>query len=123
MKGKLVEAILYGTASVTSYIGAEGIEKDVWNGLICNDFGTLGENLKTLYTDKTTYMKAQQEGYRIIKEKFSHEKFAKDWIEKIVIIQANLKQNRQDNFLGEILHHNSLQSTKYLAKWIEEKGK
>ena len=56
-------------------------------------------------------------------EKFSNTLFNSEWIVKIEDINENLASHRQQNYIGEILHHHSLQSTKYMAKWIEEKGK
>ena len=41
----------------------------------------------------------------------------------IVEISENLESHRNQNFLGQILQHHTLQSTKYLSKWIEEKNK
>ena len=38
LKGKLLDAMLYGTPSVTTSIGAEAMHDDLpWNGFICDD--------------------------------------------------------------------------------------
>lgn len=122
LKGKLLEAMKYGTPSVTSAVGAEGIQDKVWNGLICDDFSNLGEELALLYTDKVKWQSSQETGYRIIQDKFRKSLFDKDWIEKIEDIRINLTKYRHQNFIGEILSHHTLQSTKYLSKWIEVKN-
>jgi hypothetical protein len=36
---------------------------------------------------------------------------------------VNLKQHRKNNFMGAMLQHHTLTSTKYMARWIEEKNK
>ena len=38
-------------------------------------------------------------------------------------LKINLKLHRQSHFVGQILQHHSLQASKYLSKWIEEKNK
>ena len=123
LKGKLLESMNYGTPSVTSSIGAEGILTNNLNGLICDDFSTLGDELTKLYNDKTTWEAAQVKGYATIQGKFSKSLRTGSWIDKIDYIKDNLNSHRQQNFIGELFHHHSLQSTKYMAKWIEEKSK
>jgi cell fate regulator YaaT (PSP1 superfamily) len=49
--------------------------------------------------------------------------FATDFKNKITQCLQNLIANRQTNFWGQILQHHSLQSTKYMSKWIEAKNK
>jgi len=36
---------------------------------------------------------------------------------------SNLSQHRKANFIGSVLQHHLLSSTKYMSKWIEEKNK
>ena len=38
-------------------------------------------------------------------------------------IQENISKRREFNFIGEILKHHTLSSTKFMSKWIEEKNK
>jgi hypothetical protein len=35
----------------------------------------------------------------------------------------NLHIHRQNNFIGQMLNHHSLQSAKYMSLWIEAKNK
>ena len=55
-------------------------------------------------------------------EKYKKELFESDFNEKINWILEHLNEHRNANFLGQILQHHTLQSTKYLSKWIEEKN-
>jgi hypothetical protein len=41
---------------------------------------------------------------------------------RIEALQLDLKTHRNQNFLGQILQHQTLQSTKYMSKWIEAKN-
>ena len=46
------------------------------------------------------------------------------FIEKLLEeIQQNLEEHRAQNFLGNLLQHQTLQATKFMSKWIEEKNK
>jgi len=76
-----------------------------------------------LYTNKSIWKTAQQNGYEIIEKRFKKELFASDFITKVAHIQEHLKTHRNQNFFGQILQHQSLQSTKYMSKWIEAKNK
>ncbi|MCH8534294.1 MAG: glycosyltransferase, partial [Flavobacteriaceae bacterium] len=38
-------------------------------------------------------------------------------------LHNHLEKNRKENFFGQILNHQHLQSTKYMSLWIEEKNK
>jgi hypothetical protein len=50
-----------------------------------------------------------------------------EWLQKQLETNAekfkNLENYRERNFIGSMLMHHFLQSTKYMAKWIEEKNK
>ena len=37
-------------------------------------------------------------------------------------ILSNLEDHRNNNFTGKMLLHHSLQSSKYMSKWIQEKN-
>ena len=61
-------------------------------------------------------------GYEIIEKRFKKELFTSDFMNRIEELQLDLKTHRNQNFLGQILQHQSLQSTKYMSKWIEAKN-
>lgn len=122
LKGKLFEAMQLGLPSVTTKMGAEGMNGNLdWNGFI-SDENDFVEKAVRLYNDKSLWETAQRNGYEIIENRFGKESFASDFISKIENLLVNLKTNRNQNFLGQILQHQSLQSTKYMSKWIEAKN-
>lgn len=124
IKGKLTEAMCYGTPSVTTKIGAEGMHNDLpWNGFITNDFKVFAKKAIQLYTDKSLWEKVQKNGVEIINTIYDKDKISEPFINKILEIQENLENHRTNNFLGSLLQHQSLQATKYMSKWIEEKHK
>jgi hypothetical protein len=44
-------------------------------------------------------------------------------MERVHYLLTHLEEHRLANFTGSMLMHHSLQSTKYMARWIEEKNK
>lgn len=124
IKGKLLESMRYGLPNITSFIGAEGMNGNMeWNGFIADNDEDFVEKAAELYTDENLWYKVQQAGYQLLEKRFNKEKFLPDFSEKLKIISATLKEHRNKNFFGQILQHHTLQSTKYMSKWIEEKHK
>jgi len=123
LKGKLFEAMQLGLPSITTEMGAEGMNENLdWNGFITSDENDFIAKSVKLYSDKTLWETAQKNGYEIIENRFKKELFASDFMNKVETLQMNLKSHRNQNFLGQILQHQSLQSTKYMSKWIEAKN-
>ena len=124
IKGKLTEAMICGTPSVTTNIGAEGMHKSLpWNGFVTDDYNEFSEKAIQLYTDKTIWETSQNNGIEIINQIYDKEKISLPFIKLIKEILDNLEQHRTHNFLGNMLQHQSLQATKFMSKWIEEKNK
>jgi O-antigen biosynthesis protein len=123
LKGKLFEAMQLGLPSVTTEMGAEGMNGNLdWNGFITSDENNFVTKAVELYKDKSLWETAQKNGYKIIENRFKKELFASDFMNKVETLQMNFKSHRNQNFLGQILQHQSLQSTKYMSKWIEAKN-
>ena len=124
IKGKLTEAMLCGTPSVTTAIGVEGSAGYFpWNGFVADDFSNFALKSAELYTNKPFWEQAQLNGIDIINSIYSKEKNGHLFFSKIEDIQTNLEKHRVSNFLGSLLQHQTLQATKYMSKWIEEKNK
>ena len=124
IKGKLLESMQYGLPNVTSTIGAEGMNGSLpWNGFVCDDENEFVEKSVSLYQKDSDWLQLQKKGFEIIEKRFKKEDFLPQFSERLDEISNNLEKHRIYNFLGQILQHHSLQSTKYLGKWIEEKNK
>ena len=124
LKGKLIDAMCCGTPSVTTSIGAEGIAGTLpWSGAIEDEASAFAKAAIQLYTDESLWQTAQEVGIQIINRRFSKTEFETIFISRIQTLMGDLKSHRQSNFTGAMLHHHTLQSTKYLSKWIEEKNK
>lgn len=123
-KGKLLEAMCYGTPSVTSTLGAESMFGDLpWNGTVTDNDNIFIQAAAQLYQDEAQWEESQQNGVQLVKNRFDRIKFEQLFIDQIDSLLHNLGVHRATNFMGALLQHHSLQSTKYLAKWIEEKGR
>ena len=124
LKGKLLDAMLYGTPGVTTSIGAEGMYGDLPTpGVIADTPESFAELSVALYSDKIKWQQNAQRGVEIIKARYNGKAIAKDFMTRLDALKINLKLHRQSHFVGQILQHHSLQASKYLSKWIEEKNK
>lgn len=123
LKGKLFEAMQLGLPSVTTTMGAEGMHGALdWNGFITVDDTDFIAKTVELYTNKSLWETAQKKGYEIIEKRFKTNLFVSDFMNKVEYLQENLTTHRNQNFLGQIVQHQILQSTKYMSKWIEAKN-
>lgn len=123
LKGKLFEAMQLGLPSVTTKMGAEAMNGNIdWNGFITSDEADFVEKAIELYTNKNVWKTAQKNGYEIIEKRFKKELYETDFMNEVENLQEHLNAHRNQNFLGQILQHQSLQSTKYMSKWIEAKN-
>jgi len=123
LKGKLFDAMLRGLPSVTTEIAAEGLAGNLqFGGVISTSEEGFINSAISLYSNETTWEGAQRNGYEIIKERFMRDLFSKKFITHINSLLKNLQNHRQENFLGQVLQHHSLKSTKYMSKWIEAKN-
>ena len=124
IKGKLTTAMQSGTPSITTTIGAEGMREGLnWSGAIAETPQELAREAVRLYTSEKNWLEAQRNGVTLINELYNQEKLGERLATSLHTIQEKLKEHREQNFMGSLLQHQSMQSTKYLSKWIEEKNK
>lgn len=124
IKGKLSDAMLCGTPSVTTSIGAEGMHKDMpWNGYIEDDMSLFSQKAVMLYQDAQLWKKSQLFGINLINSLYNKHLHKQPFIDAIQNISDRLEHHRRDNIVGNMLQYHMLKSTRYLSKWIEEKHK
>ena len=123
LKGKLLDAMRFGLPTVTTEIGAEGMCGELpFGGMISTSKEKFIDASIQLYSQKDLWNKAQQNGFSIIENRFQKELFSEVFKNQIQSILANLEKHRRQNFMGQILQHHTLQSSKYMGKWIEAKN-
>ena len=59
----------------------------------------------------------------ILNQRFNYNLYSEKFINQLTLIHDNFQEYRNQNFIGQILQHQSVQATKYMSKWIEEKNK
>ncbi len=124
IKGKLLHAMQFGTPSVTTSIGAEGMHGNLeWNGVIADKETDFVKAAVELYQNRYEWEEAQRRGYELIEQRYEKNLLQKKLSSKLVHICKNLKAHRNQNFIGSLLLHQSMASTKYMSKWIQEKNK
>jgi glycosyltransferase involved in cell wall biosynthesis len=124
LKGKLLEAMQCGTPSVTTTIGAEGMHDTLpWNGFISDAVQEFSKHAIALYQDKNLWESAQKNGIGIIQNCYQKEAFSAALLTVVNELINDSETHRLHNFMGSLLQHHTLKSTKYMAKWIEAKNK
>jgi glycosyltransferase involved in cell wall biosynthesis len=124
LKGKLLEAMQCGTPSMTTTIGSEAMYANLpWNGFIADDVETFAKKAVELYHDENLWKQSQKNGVEIVNECYQLGKYSTALIAKINSLLNDSESHRLQNFMGSLLQHHTLKSTKYMAKWIEAKNK
>lgn len=123
IKGKLIDAMLCGTPSVTTPIGAEGMHNDQpWPGAVCRTAQDLANAAVELYRDEARWQAAQSQGQALLNDVYPQAIHGPALINKLQECRKNIVQLRRQNFTGSMLRHHSHKSTQYMAQWIEAKN-
>ncbi|MFS4468312.1 glycosyltransferase [Maribacter sp. 2210JD10-5] len=124
IKGKLLQAMKFGTPSITTPIGAEGMHGDLpWNGSIATNPAAFARAAVKIYSSKNKWEMAQAKGITLINAIYSKSKLQKTLNNTLKRLQQDVQKHRDANFIGSLLQHQTLQSTKFMSKWIEAKNK
>ncbi len=123
LKGKLFDSVLNGTPFITTNIGAEGMSFNEDSFYIKDNFEEFVEAAISIYENEEKWKTIQSFQMKSLQDNFNKNEFLPKFKEQIQYLQNNIEKHRQQNFIGQILQHQTLQSTKYMSKWIEEKNK
>lgn len=125
IKGKLLDAMLCGTPSVTTPIGSESMSQDglPWPGAVAESAGDLAAAAVRLYQDQQVWEQAQTGGRRLLEARYRQQVHGPALIQRLQDCRQHLEQLRRDNFTGAMLRHHHHKSTQYMAQWIEAKNR
>ena len=121
LKGKLIDAIQCGTPSVTTTIGAEGIDAaEKWPGFIADEREQFVTAAVNLYESPKLWQVAQDRCADTLQQ-FSATTLTPFLINKLEATVDKLATHRRHNFIGAMLQHHQHKSTQYMSLWIEAK--
>lgn len=124
LKGKLVDAMQNGTPCAMSSIAAEGMFGDLEpNGIVEEEIEYFVAKIVALYNDETLWNTKQQNGFNVLEERFADNPHKEALQHTIQALFQNIETHRLQNFTGSMLLHHTMQSTKFMSRWIEEKNK
>lgn len=123
IKGKLLDAMITKTPSITTTIGSEGMkDNESWPGEITDDIEIFVKKSVELYKNKQIWEEAQKKCDILLKSKYDSKILGQQLISKILKVEKELENHRLNNFTGSMLKHHTMASTKYMSQWIAEKN-
>ncbi len=123
LKGKFIDGFKNALPNITTPVGAESMLENEWGGSIVKNDNDFIEALMTLYSNQEKWQQATAQGFRIINDQFSCKIWGNIFSKAVATIYLDIKKHRNELFVQKILWQNSLQATKYMSLWIEQKNK
>lgn len=124
LKGKLIQAMQSGTPSVMSSVAAEGMFGTMNpNGVIEDALDEFVARTVALYSNASEWEAFQQQGFSVLNSRFKKDLHLTNFKNRLEELLETLETHRSQNFIGQMLSHHQMQSTKYMARWIEAKNK
>lgn len=124
VKGKLIDAMVAGTPSITTAIGAEGLgDADIdWPGNLAATPEETIEAASALYENQQAWDSAQARGFALIEKRHADPVLGEGFLKTITRLMTDLAEHRRHHFLGSLLHHHTVQSLRFKSKWIALKN-
>lgn len=126
LKGKIIDAMCFGTPVVTTDIGAEGISRQTnfqdFPGSVAMDDQALIDAAVALYQDQSLWQQARHKAIDCLAQFDAVRLMPQIW-QQLSAVQQQLEQHRQQSFTGRMLKYHHHRSTKFMAQWINAKNK
>ena len=124
LKGKLLDAMMNGTPSVTTSIGAEGMKGAFeWPGSIENEPEAFAQAAVQAYKDEKVWIEARNKIRPLVNSRFDRIEHGQRFLAEANGIRQNLASHRKQNFVGAMLNHHTMRSTEFMSRWIETKNR
>ena len=123
LKGKLLDAMIMQTPSVTTRVGSEGMHAQYsWPGFIADNSDEFITNAVNLYQNHLTWEVAHSNCHPLLHALYDSQILGQALVSKIALIEQHLSQHRLENFTGAMLKHHTMASTQYMSQWISAKN-
>ncbi len=123
IKGKLLDAMIAQTPSITTSVGSEGMhQQEPWPGVVADDLNGFVDAAVQLYNDEQGWLEAQRKGVSLLHARYDSHSLGAQLVTRISELEENVVQHRLNNFTGGMLKHHSMMSTKYMSQWIAVKN-
>lgn len=125
IKGKLLDAMIAQTPSITTTLGGEGMYDKIhesWPGVVTDDINSFAEAAVYLYNNEPAWIAVQKNSRPLLEARYNSQNLGAELINKIIEVEGKLQQHRLNNFTGSMLKHHSMMSTKYMSQWITAKN-
>lgn len=123
LKGKLLDAMLGGCPSVTTSIGAEGMQGGMaWPGTVTDDPETWVDAAARLYHDAECWEQAHARIIPLLQARFDRATRGPQFLEMIHQRLTAPKNQNPDQLIGALLRHHQHRSTEFMSRWIEAKN-
>lgn len=124
IKGKLLDAMVMQTPSITTPLGSEGMhDQEIWPGVIADNINDFIDAAVNLYTNEQAWNQAQENAVSLLHSRYDSQVLSDQLITRILEVEDGLDRHRLTNFTGSMLKHHTMMSTKYMSQWIAEKNK
>lgn len=123
VKGKIVDALRCGLPSITTPIGTEGIDFDIWPGAqVSNRDAFIQGAINTYQASANEMSTMQQTMQRVLAQNFDTQNNQQRLLEAVDHGYKELRANRTSNFMQQLVSHHSLQTHQYMSQWIAAKN-
>ena len=124
LKGKFFDAMHNGTPFITTSVGVEGIVNSVDDcDFVVDAIDDIVKQAVTLYQNEDVWSQQQAFGFNLLQKKFNKKFHVRRFLNRLEKAFTHKDINRLNNFTGAMLNFHTMQSTKYMSRWIEEKNK
>jgi len=124
IKGKITDSWIAGTPVITTPIGSEGMHDSLpFGGQIVQSSTECIKVAIEEYENKNSWINFSKLGSEIVSALYCNPQTIKNLIQFIQNTFENRIEAQKNDWLSQMLWHESMKSTEYFSRWIEAKNK